>query len=84
MVGGVGVEEGGRLVVGGGGECLVLASGGSQRETEAAGFGRRLAAGGSDGAETDRAARGRSKPASQQATAKRCAKEKSSERAKSR
>lgn len=46
---------------------MVLASGGSQRETEAAGFGRRLAAGGSDGrgkAERQGSERGRSKPAS--------------------
>lgn len=62
VVGGVGVEEG---ESGGGGErwWRVLASGGSQR----AGFGRRLAADGSDGAgQVDRA--GRSEAASKQAS----------------
>ena len=75
--------RGGREIGGGGGgerRWGVLASGGSQQETEAAGFGRRLAAGGSDG--RGRAGQGRwtgQEQASQQA--KRCAKEKGSERA---
>lgn len=56
--------------IGGGRWWRVLASGGSQRETEAAGFGRRLAAGGSNGAETGQ--RARQEQASQQASKAVC------------
>jgi hypothetical protein len=79
-----GVEEGegvgGWWVV----ECVGVASGGSQRE--AAGFGRRLAAHGSD---ADRAGQGRSeasKPASERASSRsgRCAKEKAASRGERR